>query len=202
MKYVPGILLLLVLGFVAAMAAAMLPFIDYVLMALLVGMLWINTVGDDSVLRLGVGTYTMFLKAGIILLGAKFTLAALARIGVIGCLLVIVETVGAIAIMQLLGRLFGLRQGLTDLLAVGSAVCGVSAIAATSKVVNAKDEDITCSIATIVALGGWPRSAAMNTLESIRVPKATVLALGLGSPESRLRGRQRTPALPGGSLRA
>jgi uncharacterized integral membrane protein (TIGR00698 family) len=55
--------------------------------------------------------------------------------------------------MTFLGRLFGLRPKLTTLLAVGSAVCGVSAIIATKGAIEADDEDSSFAIAAILALG-------------------------------------------------
>src|SRR5208283_2753718 len=59
----------------------------------------------------------------------------------------------ALAFMTLLGRLFNLRPKLTTLLAVGSAVCGVSDIIATKGAIDADDEDSSFAIAAILALG-------------------------------------------------
>ena len=55
--------------------------------------------------------------------------------------------------MTLLGRWFKLKPKLTSLLAVGSAVCGVSAIIATKGAIDADDEDSSYAIAAILALG-------------------------------------------------
>jgi uncharacterized integral membrane protein (TIGR00698 family) len=68
---------------------------------------------------------------------------------------VAIEIVGAIGFMTLLGRLFKLKPKLTTLLAVGSAVCGVSAIIATKGAIDADDEDSSFSIAAILALGAF-----------------------------------------------
>ena len=40
------------------------------------------------------------------------------------------------------GRLFGLSHHLSILLGIGNGICGSSAIAGTSKIINAKDEEI------------------------------------------------------------
>src|SRR2546422_97687 len=66
---------------------------------------------------------------------------------------VAIEIVGSLAFMTFLGRLFKLKPKLTTLLAVGSAVCGVSAIIATKGAIEADDEDSSFSIAAILALG-------------------------------------------------
>ena len=55
--------------------------------------------------------------------------------------------------MTLLGRIFKLKPKLTTLLAVGSAICGVSAIIATQGAIDADEEDSSYAIAAILALG-------------------------------------------------
>jgi len=55
--------------------------------------------------------------------------------------------------MTWLGRTFKLSPKLTSLLAVGSSICGVSAIIAAKGAINAKDEDASFAIAAILALG-------------------------------------------------
>jgi uncharacterized integral membrane protein (TIGR00698 family) len=69
--------------------------------------------------------------------------------------LVAIEITGAIAFMTLLGRAFHLKPKLTSLLAVGSAVCGVSAIIAAQGAIEADEEDSSYSIAAILALGAF-----------------------------------------------
>jgi uncharacterized integral membrane protein (TIGR00698 family) len=93
------------------------------------------------------------LKVGIVLLGSRFLLGDIAKLGGISLGLVVVEITGAIAFMTWLGRVFGLRPKLTSLLAVGSAVCGVSAIIAAQGAIDADEEDSSFAIAAILALG-------------------------------------------------
>src|SRR2546425_9411022 len=52
-----------------------------------------------------------------------------------------------------LGKWFRLGPKLTTLLAVGSSVCGVSAIIATQGAIDADEEDSSTAIAAILALG-------------------------------------------------
>jgi len=75
------------------------------------------------------------------------------KLGGVSLALVAIEIAVAIAFMTLLGRAFGLRPKLTSLLAVGSAVCGVSAIIATQGAIDADEEDSSFAIAAILALG-------------------------------------------------
>jgi uncharacterized integral membrane protein (TIGR00698 family) len=164
LRVIPGVLLLAAVGYggkllernVGTYAKAhhwTFPNIEYVLWAILIGLAISNTVGVPQIFRTGVATYEFWLKAGIVLLGSRFLLGDVLKLGGVSLALVAIEIVGAIAFMTFLGRVFGLRPKLTSLLAVGSAVCGVSAIIATQGAIEADEEDSSFAIAAILALG-------------------------------------------------
>jgi uncharacterized integral membrane protein (TIGR00698 family) len=163
-RLIPGIALLGVIGFagkfleknINAYAQAQhwaFPNIEYVLWAILIGLVISNVFGLADIFKPGVATYEFWLKAGIVLLGSRFLLGDVWKLGGVSLLLVAIEILGSLAFMTFLGRLFGLRPKLTTLLAVGSAVCGVSAIIATKGAIDAEDEDSSFAIAAILALG-------------------------------------------------
>ena len=163
-RLMPGVALLAVIGFagkllernVNAYAKAnhlVIPNIEYVLWAILIGLVISNVFGLAEIFKPGVATYEFWLKAGIVLLGSRFLLGDVWRLGGVSLVLVFIEIIGSLAFMTFLGRLFGLRPKLTSLLAVGSAVCGVSAIIATKGAIEADDEDSSYAIAAILALG-------------------------------------------------
>ncbi len=138
----PGILLLAVVGWAGKFIEqtitsyrishhVTLPNIEYVLWAILIGLVISNTIGVPSIFRPGVATYDFWLKAGNVLPGARFLLGDIRHLGGISLLLVFLELAIALTLMTLLGRLFKLKPKLTTLLAVGSSICGVSAIIAT-----------------------------------------------------------------------
>ena len=164
LRLIPGVALLAVIGFagkllernINAYAKAQhwpFPNIEYVLWAILIGLVISNVFGLAEIFKPGVATYEFWLKAGIVLLGARFLLGDVWKLGGVSLLLVFIEISGSLAFMTLLGRLFGLRPKLTSLLAVGSAVCGVSAIIAAKGAIDADDEDSSFAIAAILALG-------------------------------------------------
>jgi uncharacterized integral membrane protein (TIGR00698 family) len=130
-----------------------LPNIEYVLWAILIGLVVANTVGVPRVFRAGIATYDFWLKTGIVLLGARFLIGDLAVLGGVSLVLVLIELALAISFMTWLGHAFGLNRNLSALLAVGSSVCGVSAIIATQGAIEADDEDASFAIAAILALG-------------------------------------------------
>jgi uncharacterized integral membrane protein (TIGR00698 family) len=160
----PGIALLFVVGYAGKFVEHFLntytkahhitfPNIEYVLWAILFGIVIANTVGVPRIFRAGVATYEFWLKAGIILLGARFILGDVLKLGGISLILVFIAFAFSLTFMTWLGRTFNLGPQLTTLLAVGSSVCGVSAIIATQGAIDADEEDSSTAIAAILALG-------------------------------------------------
>src|SRR5208283_3278707 len=129
------------------------PNIEYVLWAILIGLAIANTVGLPEIFKAGVATYEFWLKAGIVLLGSRFLLGDVLHLGGISLLLVVIAITLSLAFMHLIGRAFKLKPKLTSLLAIGSAICGVSAIIAAKPAIDADDEDASYAIAAILALG-------------------------------------------------
>jgi uncharacterized integral membrane protein (TIGR00698 family) len=133
-----------------------LPNIEYVLWAIVFGLIIGNAfVGFRwfAVFTPGIGTYEFFLKVGIALLGVRFLLSDVLKLGGLSLVLVALEFALATAMMVALGKWFGLGPKLTALLSVGSSICGVSAIIATQGAIEASDEDTSYAIAAILALG-------------------------------------------------
>jgi uncharacterized integral membrane protein (TIGR00698 family) len=164
LQYLPGVALLAGIGYAGKVLEQTIngyakahhytiPNIEYVLWAIVIGLAISNTLTIPHIFLPGIATYEFWLKAGIVLLGARFVVADVLKLGGISLALVFVEITGSLLLMTLLGRLFGLRPKLTSLLAVGSAVCGVSAIIATKGAIDADDEDSSFAIAAILALG-------------------------------------------------
>src|SRR5271155_3256459 len=163
-RLIPGLLLLAAVGYagkiieksIATYGKAhhlTLPNIEYVLWAIVIGLVIANTVGIPRVFQAGIATYEFWLKAGIVLLGSRFLLGDVAKLGGISLVLVAIEIALSLVFMTWLGRAFGLSPKLTTLLAVGSSICGVSAIIATKGAIDADDEDASYAIAAILALG-------------------------------------------------
>ena len=166
-RLIPGVLLLFVLGSAGKWVEASiktygrvhhmaLPNIEYVLWAILFGLVVGNLFAASrhfAVFAPGINTYEFFLKVGIALLGVRFLVSDIAKMGGLSLGLVVLEFAVAGTVMVLLGRAFGLGPKLTALLAVGSSVCGVSAIIATQGAIEADDEDTSYAIGAILALG-------------------------------------------------
>jgi uncharacterized integral membrane protein (TIGR00698 family) len=129
------------------------PHLEYVLWAILLGLAVSNTIGVAPIFRIGVATYELWLKLGIVLVGARFLLQDIIHIGGLSLFLVAVELTLSLSMMHLLGRIFRLPPKLTSLLAMGSSVCGVTAIMAARGAIEAEEEETSTAIAAILTLG-------------------------------------------------
>jgi uncharacterized integral membrane protein (TIGR00698 family) len=130
-----------------------LPQIEYVLWAIILGLIVSNSFGIARIFRPGIATYELWLKLGIVLVGARFVLQDVLHIGGLSLLLVAVELVLSLSVMTLLGRIFRLPPKLTSLLAIGSSICGVTAIMAAQGAIDPDEEDTSTAIAAILTLG-------------------------------------------------
>src|SRR5205807_578651 len=166
LRLLPGVALLFSIGYAGKLTEGLLrdygkshhlalPNIEYVLWAIVFGLLVSNVLRVPEVFKPGIATYEFWLKAGIVLLGARFLLGDVLKLGRVSLGLVAIELVVAIAIMTVLGRAFRLKPKLISLLAIGSSICGVSAIIASKGAIEADDEDATFAIAAILALGAF-----------------------------------------------
>jgi len=164
LNILPGVLLLAGIGYAAKVLERTVntyakthhvtfPNIEYVLWAILIGLVISNTLSIPRIFHAGIATYEFWLKLGIVLLGARFVLADILKLGGISLGLVVIEITLSLALMTLLGKAFGLKPKLISLLAIGSSICGVSAIIAAKGAIDADDEDSSFAIAAILALG-------------------------------------------------
>src|SRR5438067_6771764 len=166
LRLAPGVALLFGIGYAGKLTEQLLrdygkshhlalPNIEYVLWAIVFGLIVSNVVRVPEVFKPGIATYDFWLKAGIVLLGARFLLGDVIKLGRVSLGLVAIELVVAIAIMTVIGRWFRLKPKLISLLAIGSSICGVSAIIASKGAIEADDDDATFAIAAILALGAF-----------------------------------------------
>ena len=164
LQLIPGILLLIAVGYAGKFLEKYInttakahhwtfPNIEYVLWAIIIGLVISNLLSVPKIFQPGIATYEFWLKVGIVLLGSRFVLADILKLGGISLALVVIEISLSLALMHFLGRAFKLTPKLTSLLAVGSSICGVSAIIAAKGAIDADDEDSTFAIAAILALG-------------------------------------------------
>ena len=125
-----------------------------VLCAVLLGVIWRNTIGLRAGFLPGLQWITNnLLRIGIALVGLKLSLGGLASTATMALPVVIVCISVAVGVSMLVGRLFGLSKPLALLLAAGTSVCGCTAICAMTPVVRARAVESGLAVTCVVVLG-------------------------------------------------
>jgi uncharacterized integral membrane protein (TIGR00698 family) len=162
-RVIPGVIVAILLAVLAksmadsiAQGAVGLPKIPLspVLYAVLIGMLWRNTLGVPAWTNDGLNwAMHRLLRTGIALVGLRLTLAGASAIALtalpvaLGCLATALVT-GIV-----ISRLLGVPRRLGVLLAIGTAVCGCTAVVAMSPVIRAKHAETAFAVTCVVLFG-------------------------------------------------
>ena len=127
--------------------------LNYVILGLLAGVLLTNTYGIPTFATAGVKCARFVLKMGVIMLGARYSFAELAKLGSYSVVLVGTFVLGTVFFVLWLGKVFKQPKTMTGVLSAGMGVCGVSATVAVAPVVKAKSEEMAYTIGTILSFG-------------------------------------------------
>lgn len=165
-KTFPGILLCLAISIPVWIVGNMLPVIGGPVFGILTGMIIVmifpkllsknlsfsKKERKLSILRLEDGvkyTSKKILQYSIILLGFGMNLFNVIKVGGQSLYIMLFTFLAAFITAYIMGKVLNLEGKMTILIAVGTSICGGSAIAATAPVIDAKDEDVVHAISTI-----------------------------------------------------
>jgi uncharacterized integral membrane protein (TIGR00698 family) len=122
--------------------------------ALVVGIAWRAVAGlPDAAVPGTKLTARTILRAGIVLMGARLDFGLVAQAGPKVLLLDAVMIAFGIAGIYWITRRFGVDAKLGILVAVGTSICGASAVAAAAPVAHASEEETTLAVALMGILG-------------------------------------------------
>ncbi|MGQ4556261.1 putative sulfate exporter family transporter [Halobellus sp. GM3] len=143
---------LLVLGAILARAVGeALPWPDPLLVAVVIGVLFGNVVGVPERLEPGVRTHGVWLGAGIVLMGASVSLGSLLAGGAVVLAFVVAVAAFTIVFLEVIARnALGICERLGSLLAAGTSICGVSAVAAVAGSIDADEGTIAYAAGTVL----------------------------------------------------
>ena len=152
----PGLAAAIAVAAVARLVTGYLPsIVAEVSVALLLGIV-VASLGGPRLHPLAPGlafASQRVLRFGIVLLGARLSLGEIARIGLPATGLIVVTMAASFAIVLLAARFVRIEGRLAMLIAVGSAVCGNTAIVATAPVIGARAREVAYAVATITLFG-------------------------------------------------
>jgi len=128
--------------------------ISAIMMAIVIGMIVANTIALPDRLQNGLRfCASTILRIGIMLLGIRLSLLGAGRFTLVALPFVVVAvTVGLVSVRFVGGRM-GLSRQLTGLIAVGTSICGCTAIVATAPLIKANEAEVSYSIACVTVFG-------------------------------------------------
>lgn len=127
--------------------------LNYVLIAIIIGMVIKNTVNVPDVFKPGIGLTRPALKVGIVIMGSLYSLRELTRLGLTSIIIITSFVIGTAVLVLYLSDRMKVGSSIAGLMACGAGVCGVSAIVAVVPIVKAKGEEIAYAIGTILIFG-------------------------------------------------
>ena len=124
------------------------------MIAIIIGIIIRNTVGVSKAFEPGISfSAKKILRLAVILLGLKLSFLQILSIGINGISIIVLGSIGTFFFTCWLGAKLGVDYRLAQLIAVGTSICGASAVAATTPVIGTSEEDVAYAIATITGLG-------------------------------------------------
>ena len=124
------------------------------MMAIVIGMVLANTVAIPDALQNGLRfCASTILRVGIMLLGIRLSLLGAGRFTLVALPFVIAAIVIGLITIRLLGQRLGLSRQLSGLIAVGTSICGCTAIVATAPLIKANEAETSYAIACITVFG-------------------------------------------------
>ncbi len=136
-----------------------------ILCAIALGLLIRNAIGLPTVYELGTQLcLKRVLRLGVALLGIRLGLGQVGAIGLAALPIVIATIATALLLVTAVSRALGLPPRLGLLVAVGTAICGNTAIVATGPVIGATEDEVSYAVGCITVFGllaliGYPFAA-------------------------------------------
>ncbi len=128
--------------------------LSYITMTIVLGLIVRNLLSVPETFRPGVSfCLRKLLRLGIIMMGIRLSIFDAALIGAWGIPIAVVAIGTGLVVTTFFTRLIRLPDRLGTLIAVGTAICGNSAIVATAPAIGAKDEEVAYAVANITVFG-------------------------------------------------
>ena len=158
MQYAKGISLFVITLLTAIILSKFLLLNNYIIspaffciaLGLLVGNLVILSKYTDRLVEF---ILTNVLRAGIAFLGIGLSIYELFKYGLSSVLLIIINIFLVFVILLLLGKVFKISKNLIILIMMGTSICGVTAIAATSTIIKSNQTDTGYAIGVVTIFG-------------------------------------------------
>ena len=128
--------------------------ISTVMIAILLGIIMGNAFTPRPGMMIGLDfTQKYILKLGIIFLGIRLSFEEFLKFGTVAIPLIIVCILSVLVLIKLLIKKVPISSKMSYLIAIGTSVCGATAIVAMAPVIDAKKSEVAYAIANITLFG-------------------------------------------------
>ena len=128
--------------------------ISGVIIAIVLGIAYKNLIGVKKTFEAGISLcLKKVLKIAIILLGLSLSFSAVITTGAKSFVIILLCVTVSIMITYKIGQKLGLSSKLAALIGIGTSICGATAIVAAAPAIEAGDEEVAFSVATITIFG-------------------------------------------------
>jgi uncharacterized integral membrane protein (TIGR00698 family) len=146
----PGLALAVAVAAVATVAGQHVPLVGSAVPGAVIGAVIALVRKPGARLAPGLKCASSFvLQCSVVLLGTQLSIAQAARVGLASLPVMLGTLAVCLSAAWLYGRLLGIPRDLRTLIGVGTGICGGSAIAAVSPVIEAASTDVAYAISTI-----------------------------------------------------
>ena len=166
-KIAPGLFLCILIAQLGLFLGKFIPNIGGAPLAIFLGLIAGNTFAKSTIFAPGSKfSESDLLSYSIVLLGGTLSINTILQLGFSGIIFIFLQMTLTIIATMFIGKKLGFSKEFRALMSSGNAVCGSSAIGATSPVIKAEDNDKGISI-TIVNLTGTLLMFALIPIASI-----------------------------------
>ena len=128
--------------------------ISTVMIAILLGIIMGNAFTPRPGMMIGLDfTQKYILKLGIIFLGIRLSFGEFLKFGTVAIPLIITCIISVLVLIKLLIKKVPISSKMSYLIAIGTSVCGATAIVATAPIIEAKKTEVAYAIANITLFG-------------------------------------------------
>lgn len=128
--------------------------VSAIMMAIVIGIVIANTISLPASIQPGLKfCTTSILRIGIMLLGIRLSLFGAGQFTLLALPFVLAAIAIGLVTVALLGRYLGLSKQLSGLIAVGTSICGCTAIVATAPLIKANETEVSYAVACITVFG-------------------------------------------------
>ncbi|MCG7420529.1 YeiH family protein [Macrococcus epidermidis] len=145
-----GVFLCSIIAVIATLLGQVFPIIGGIIFSIILGIIMSNTIKLPDQYQPGIKFASKkILQYAIIVMGFTLNLRVVVAMGLSSLPITLTTITAALLTSLWLGKVMNIGENIRTLIGVGTAICGGSAIAAASPIVDAKEDEVAFSLSTI-----------------------------------------------------